>query len=161
MEESSACKESTSLAGMSAAEAKEYIFGFIATLKLTEKEILSQEAAAERWKRRMELARFQKREDLLAEAEREAAAANEKLSRLREEKRTMEESIAVMRQQLTGLAARERSIDTDLLEQELLMALGRTGDDAGMESAFQKLEKDNSADAALEALKARMKGEAP
>jgi len=63
-----------------------------------------------------------------------------------------------MRRQLPGLAARERSIDPDLLEQELLMALGQTGEEAGTERAFQKLEKEKSADEALDALKARMKG---
>jgi len=161
MEENPTNRELTSLAGMSAAEAKEYILGFITTLKLTEREILSQEDMAARWERRVELARFKKSEDLLAKAESEAGIINEKLSKLREEKRNLTECIAVMRRQIPELAARERSVDADLLEQELLMALGRTGEDAGTENAFKKLENDNSADAALEELKAKLKGDTP
>jgi hypothetical protein len=63
-----------------------------------------------------------------------------------------------MRDQVAGLAARERSIDPDLLEQEMQIALGGTlGEDVqpDLEHQFQAAE----ADAALEVLKARMKGE--
>jgi capsule polysaccharide export protein KpsE/RkpR len=61
-----------------------------------------------------------------------------------------------MREQLPGLAARERSVDPDLLEQELRIALGEdlAGDDkADLDRRFEAAE----ADAALEALKAKMK----
>jgi hypothetical protein len=57
------------------------------------------------------------------------------------------------------LAARERSIDTDLLEQELLIANGRMpGDEekARSERAFDKLETEAAAEAALAKLKAKM-----
>jgi phage shock protein A len=43
--------------GMSAAAAKEYILGLIATVKLTEKEIHSLEEEAAKWRGRVELAR--------------------------------------------------------------------------------------------------------
>ena len=78
---------------------------------------------------------------------------------LREEEISLKNGIADMRRQLPGLAARERSVDPDLLEQELLMALGQTEEEAATERAFKKLEKENAADAALEALKSKMKGE--
>jgi len=146
------------LAGMSAAAAKEYIFGFVSTLKLTEKEILSLEEDASKWKDRVELARSRGAADLLAEAEKEAERINTRLGGLREEARSLKDSIDSMRRQLPGLAARERSIDGDLLEQELLMALGRTGEEVKTDRAFKQLEKENAADAALEALKAKMNG---
>ena len=149
-----------SLSGMNAAEAKEYIFSFISTLKLTEKEIHSLEAEAAKWKGRIELARSRTMPDLAAEAEKEAEKINAKLANLLEEERELKDQIDSMRRQLPGLAARERSVDPDLLEQELLMALGRSGEaeSAETERAFKKLEKEDSADAALEALKAKMKG---
>ena len=147
----------SNLAGMSAAAAKEYILGFITTLKLTEKEIQTLEAEAAKWKSRLDLARSSGAEDLLREAGKEAERINAKLADHREEARTLKGSIEAMRRQLPGLAARERSIDPDLLEQELLMALGRTEEEAETEKAFRRLEKDNATDAALEALKARMK----
>jgi len=148
--------DSVKLGGMSAAAAKEYIFGLITTLKLTEKEIHSLEESAAKWKGRVELARSSGKNDLAVEAEREAERVEKKLAGLREEKRSLRYQIEEARRQLPGLAARERSIDPDLLEQELLMALGKTEEEAEAEKAFQKLEKDSYADSALEALKAKL-----
>ena len=147
-----------SLAGMNAAGAKEYILGFIATLKLTEKEISSLEEEAAKWKGRADLARSRGMADLLAGAEKETERVNARLYALREEAQALKGGIDSMRWQLPGVAARERSVDPDLLEQELLMELGQTGEEAKTEKAFRELEKDHAADAALEALKARMKG---
>ena len=145
------------LTGMDAAGARKYILEFITTLKLTEMDIDSLEKDAARWKNRAVLARSQDADGLVKEAESELEKVNLKLPVLREEERTLKGQIAAMRRQLPGLAARERSIDADLLEQELLTILGRTEEEAKMERAFQKLEKDKAADTALEALKARMK----
>jgi len=149
------------LTGMNASDAKEYILNIITTLKLTEKEISVMEDEAAKWKNRVDLARSKGVEDILAEAEREAEKVNSKLTGLREEALSLKSDIAEMRRQLPGLAARERSVDPDLLEQELLMALGQTEEDAATERAFKKLEKENAADTALEALKSKMKGETP
>ena len=167
-------QDPTNLAGMSAAAAKEYILGFITTLKLTEKEIHSLEGEAARWKGRLDLARTAEEPrpsasaagsrgagDLLAEAEREAERINTRLAALREEERSLKSQIDAMRRQLPGLSARERSIDPDLLEQEMLMALGQTGEEAATERSFRELEKNAAADVALEELKAKMKGETP
>jgi phage shock protein A len=142
--------------GMSAAAAKEYIFGLTATLKLTEKSIHSLEEEAVKWKGRVELARSGSKDDLISEAEREAQKVEEKLVGLREEEVSLRDQIEDVRKKLPGLAARERSVDPDLLEQKLLMALGKMGEEADTEKAFEKLEKDASADAALQALKEKM-----
>ena len=144
-----------------AAPAREYILGLITTLKLTEKEISSLEDEAAKWAERITLARSVGEAKLLAEAEREAERINGKLARLREEERTLKDEIAAIKRQLPGLNARERSVDPDLLEQELLMALGSIEREAGTERAFRELEDDISAASALEALKAKMKGNAP
>ena len=161
MEQFFAGKDSSDLTGMSAAAAKDYILGFITTLKLTEKEIQSLENEAAKWKGRIELARSRGADDLCAEAEKEAGRINVKLAGLREEERELKERIAAMRRQLPGLAARARSVDADLLEQELLMALGTTEEQAETERAFRKLENENAAAAAMEALKAKMKEDKP
>ncbi|MDR1802838.1 MAG: chromosome partitioning protein [Treponema sp.] len=147
------------LTGMSAAEAKEYILSSISTLKLTEKEIDALKEEALKWKNRVELARSKGMQDILAEAEREAERVNAKLNGLLEEALSLKNGIADMRRQLPTLAAKERSVDPDYLEQELLMALGQTEEEAATEKAFRKLEKENAADSALEALKSKMKGE--
>jgi phage shock protein A len=144
--------------GMSAAAAKEYIHGLITTVKLTEKEIHSLEEEVAKWKGRAELARSGEKNELVVEAEKEAEKAEKKLAALREEEESLRSQIEAARQKLPGLAARERSVDPDILEQELLMALGRTGEETETDRAFQKLEKDSFADAALQALKEKLKG---
>jgi phage shock protein A len=159
MKDNIANQDSTNLAGMSAAEAGDYIFAFITTLKLTEKEIRSLEDEAAKWQGRVDLARSRGMNDLLAGAEREAEAVRLKLAGLRDEAEALRNSIETIRRQLPGLAARERSIDPDLLEQELLAALGKTEEEAATDRALGKLEKDNAADAALEELKAKLKGD--
>ena len=156
MEEKLNNQDLVNLTGMKAAEAKEYILAFIATLKLTEKQIYTLEDEAAKWKGRIELARSKGMEELVAEAEREAEKINAKLSGLREEELSLKERIDVMRRQLPGLAARERSIDPDLLEQELLMALGKTEEETKTDRAFRELEKNSAAESALEALKMKM-----
>ena len=155
---SPASQDPANLFGMSAAAAKEYLFGFVATLKLAEKELLSLEEETAKWKGRADLARSKEMADLAAQAEKEADSINTRLDTVREEAQTLKGQIDSMRRQLPGLAARERSIDPDLLEQELLMALGQTEEQVKTEKAFRELEKENTADAALEALKAKMKG---
>ena len=152
--------ESIKFDRMSVAAAKEYIFGLIATLKLTEKDIHSLEEEAAKWKGRVELARSSGKNDLAFEAEKEAQRTEEKIAGLREEEMSLRNEIETIRKKLPGLAARERSVDPDLLEQELLMALGKTGEEAETDRAFEKLEKDASADAALQALKEKLKGSA-
>jgi len=147
------------LTGMSVTEAKDYILSFITTLKLTEKEIGALEEEAAKWKDRVDLARSKGMQDILAGAEREAERVNAKLNGLLEEALSLKNGIADMRRQLPALAAKERSVDPDLLEQELLMALGQTEEEAATEKAFRKLEKESAADSALEALKSKMKGE--
>jgi phage shock protein A len=143
--------------GMSVAEVKEYVLSLITTLKLTEKEIHPLEEEAAKWKGRVELARSGGKNDLASEAGREAEKAEKKLSGLREEEKSLKNQIEAIRRQLPGIAARERSIDPDLLEQELLMALGHTEEEAETERAFQKLEKEAKADSTLEALKEKLR----
>jgi phage shock protein A len=150
--------DSLKLDGMSAAEAKDYILSLITTLKLTEKGIRSLEEEAAKWKSRLELARSSEKNDLAFEAEKEAGRVEEKIVNLREEEKSLKDQIEEARRQLPGLAARERSIDADLLEQKLLFALGQTEEETETERAFKKLEREFEADSALEALKKKLEG---
>ena len=148
------------LRGMNPADAKEYIFHFIATLKLTEKSRAALEAEREKWRKREELARSKGAEDLAVEARRETERIQGKLDSLSAEEAALKAQIETMRKQLpgfAGLAARERSIDPDLLEQELNIVLGKdltAGSSPG--PALDRRFESMNADAALEALKTRM-----
>ena len=151
--------ELDSLNGMDTSAAKEYILGFISTLKLTVKELERLREEEAKWERRIILAREQGKDDLLKAAEEEMGKIISRKTELEIEAEDLKTRINKLKSQLSILPARERSIDPDLLEQELLILTGRLpGDEekAKQDRAFQQLEKESSADAALEALKARM-----
>jgi chromosome segregation ATPase len=148
------------LTGMDVAGAKEYIIHYSTALKLTEKkgEALDQELA--KWNARIALARSKGAADLANAAEQEAEKIKVQQAALSAEIAELKAQIERMRKQLPGLAARTRSIDPDLLEQELIMAAGYLpGEEekAGADRHFRDMEKD--ANAALEVLKAKMNGQ--
>lgn len=152
-------KRPEDLSGMDAAAAREYILNFITTLKLTEKKIRELDEELALWNSRISAARSQGRDDLAAEAEQRAGQIKERQAQLTGEAVELSRQIDEMRKQIPPLAARERSIDPDLLEQELLMAAGRLpGDEekAQTEGRFRELEKNIAADTALEELKEKM-----
>lgn len=147
------------LGGMDPAGAKEYILGFISTLKLTEKQVEELDAERCRWNTRIELAKSSGCADLAAEAEKELERITSRRRQLLAEIDGLQSQIAEMRRHLPLLAARERSVDPDVLEQELLMAAGYLpGEEAKAqgERLFSDLEKTAAADAALLKLKAKM-----
>ena len=147
------------LKGLTVASAKEYILGHLSALKLTEKQLQTLKEEEAKWERRAILAREQGKMDLLSEAIKEWEKITAQKAMLEKEAQDLRVRIDNLKQQLNLLPARERSIDPDLLEQELLILSGRMpGDEkeAAQDRAFQKLENESSAEAALEALKARM-----
>ena len=113
------------LKGLDVASAKEYILGHISSLKLTEKQLerLNEEEA--KWERRAILAREQGNMDLLSEAIKEWENIRNQKTTLENEAQDLRVRIDNLKQQFTLLPARERSIDPDLLEQELLILSGR------------------------------------
>ena len=152
------------LLGMTAAEGKEYIFQYLSTLKLTEKELESLSGEYEKWKNRAALAESQGKADLAAAAQKEAARIQARMETLAGEAGELKGQIERMRRQLPGLAARERSVDPDMLEQELLLALGKVpGDEetSRTDKQLASLEADAAATDALAALKAKMRKAEP
>ena len=112
-----------------------------------------------KWERRVNLAREQGKDDLLRGAEEEMEKITKRRIDLENEAADLGVRINNLKQQLSVLPAKERSIDPDLLEQELLILSGRMpGDEkeAERDRAFEKLERDASVDSALEELKAKM-----
>ena len=144
---------------MDVSGAKEYLFGLISTLKLTEKSIQDLDVDLDKWNSRVELSRLKGHPDLALEAEKEVELLKSKRQQLTLETNELRSQIEEMRQQLPLLAARERSIDPDLLEQELLITAGYLpGEEENVRKnrLFDKMEKDAAADAALSELKAKM-----
>ncbi|MDR0719419.1 MAG: chromosome partitioning protein [Treponema sp.] len=144
------------LRGLSAAEAKEYIIRYITTLKLTEKRCEELDQELVKWTSRVELARSRDSLALSLEAEEEAKKIKTRRDILKAEIAELRNQIQNMRQYLPILGAQERNIDPDLLEQEFLIALGKIpGEEIKAETDYRFEEAD--ADAALEALKAKMR----
>jgi phage shock protein A len=144
------------LRGMGVADAKEYIFHYTTTLKLTEKRHGELAGELEKWLSRVRLARSGGKEELAQAAQGQADKLQAEREALATEIADLKTQIQRMKDQLPGLAARERSIDPDLLGQELRIALGDdlSGDDkADLDGQFKAAE----ADTALEALKAKLK----
>jgi phage shock protein A len=144
---------------MNVSDAKDYIAQYATTVKLSEKQREEYAAEVARWESRISLARSKGAEELALQAEKEADRARAKQAALDMEIADLKGKIEHMRRQLPGLAARERTVDPDLLEQELLMAAGYLpGEEekAAVDSSFKALEQNASADDALAALKAKM-----
>lgn len=149
------------LSTMNPQDAKAYIAAHLATLKLTEKKRTELEGELAKWMGRISLARSKGDEALALEAEKAAERVRSDLSRIQVEEAELRSQIETMRRQLPGLAARQRTVDPDLLEQELLMASGRLpGDEAAAETErnLAKLEKESRAEAALAEFKAKLAG---
>jgi phage shock protein A len=147
------------LRGMGQAQAREYITAHLTTLKLTEKKHGELEEERAKWQSRIGLARSRGAEDLALGAEKEAARVEARRDALAQEIRELRSQIEIMRRQLPGLAARERSVDPDLLEQELLMATGLTPgseEERQVERSLEDLERSAAVDADLAALKQRL-----
>jgi phage shock protein A len=151
---------------------QEYAFSLVTQIKLNEKLLAECEADAEKWRKRAALARNSggnetrgsgTAEALAAEAEARAAASQSKAAALQAENAELRAEAEKALRALLGLAARERSVDPDLLLQELLIAAGHNPgeeQELGRERKFAELEKDAAADAALAELKAKMAGSA-
>ena len=162
--EGEAEKRIDNLSGMDAVAAKEYLAGFISTRTLTERRLTGLGEEGKRWEERVALARSRGAADLAAAAEQEVLKIREQEAALAEELAVLEGQIARMKGQLPGLAARERSVDPDLLAEELLIAAGRLpgeGERVKVERALEDMEREAAAGAALEALKAKLNRAAP
>jgi phage shock protein A len=153
--------EHEDLSGLDAAGLKDYLFGLMSTQKLTEKKIHELEEERVKWEARAALAASQNRADLAAEAKNEAEKTRSRKQELAVEAETLKTCIAEIQKNLPLAAARERSVDPDLLEQELIMAAGYLpGEESRLrtERQFRELENEKAADAALSELKAKMEG---
>jgi phage shock protein A len=138
-------------------EVKDALVQYIISLKMREKQYAELRENRAKWTSRIDVARSRGSLDLAKEAEKEVERITVKYTELEEEIAALKAQIETLRQQLPALAARDRTIDPDLLEQELLMATGHLpGEQTEAERALQNMEKDTAATAALKALKAKM-----
>jgi phage shock protein A len=147
------------LHGMDKAAALEYIGGCLSTLKLTEQKITALAADQAKWNGRIKLAGQNGRADLAQQAQAESDRIAAQKTALEAEAAALRSDIDGMKRQLPTLGAYLRSVDPDLLEQELLIARGlNPGDEeaAAADSAFNQMDKEAGVQDALAALKARM-----
>jgi phage shock protein A len=103
---------------------KEEILAHLSSLKLYEKDIAALKLDLEKWQKREALAREKGIADLTEAAGKQVAEIQAKLSGLETEAAALGNQIEEMKRNLPEMAARERSIDPDLLEQEFRIMLG-------------------------------------
>lgn len=138
--------QNVNLTGMSPEEAKRYILAHITDSNLLKKRIEEMKADLDSWKARASLAASKGIADLAAAAEAQAARVAETLAPLLAEAEGLKRDIETMKEQLPGLAARERSIDPDQLLANLQMASGEMDDPdrPRLEKSFKDAEADQS-----------------
>jgi phage shock protein A len=143
-------------------EAREYILSFITTQKLNEKKLLLQKNEREKWQNRIKLAQNSGSDDLTAQAVAACQDIENQIQSLEAENIELKTQIKSMIDQLAGLAARERSIDPDMLEQELLLLAGFTpGGALPEERKFASVEQEEAIESALRELKQKTKSVSP
>ena len=138
---------------------REYVFGYLSTLKLIEMEINGLLEEEIKWEKRISLARNSEDKDLLEYAISEWERVKIKKTALENEAAELMVTIDNLKKELMVMPAKERSVDPDLLEQELLILCGRMpGEEkqAEQDRNFEKLEKETAASAALKELKEKM-----
>jgi phage shock protein A len=154
-------QNSANIQGMLVTEAKEHILNFITTKKLNEKRLLTLKREQEKWENRVRLAQNSGADDLIAQAAAACQSIEGQIHSLEAENGELKTQIQSMIGQLPGLAARERSIDPDILEQELLLAAGFTPGEPSTDQKFTALEQREAAESALQALKQKVQPASP
>jgi phage shock protein A len=141
-------------------ETQEQLKAVMTTLKLTEKKHEELGFALSKWKKRVELARNSGQTDLQSSAEAECAQLMAQEQSLADEIAEYKEQIVKLRAELPRRAAQQRTVDTDILAQELLMAAGyNPGEEAKVaaDQAWAETEKQTAIENALASLKEKMK----
>ncbi|MDR0785267.1 MAG: chromosome partitioning protein [Treponema sp.] len=144
---------------MNASETKAYIADVLTSLKLTEKQREELASTAAIWESRVGLSRSKGDHALATAAQQEADVLKAKIAGLDAEIAVLRSEISSAKQGLTAVASRERSVDPDILQQELLIAAGRLPGDEDkvvMEQNLNDTANRESASAALAQLKAKM-----
>lgn len=140
-------------------ETKDYLAALFSTIKLSEKKRITLNEERQKWLERVELAKNKGMDDLGRQAADQAERIGSEIDQINAEIEELKQEAEKIRRSIPGEEARKRSIDPDLLEQELLMASGRmpgTEDEAALDREFENLKKNDANDLALKALKEKM-----
>ncbi len=152
--------DDTDLSGLDYPSARAYALEFMTALKTAEKALEAARQEVRMWTDRAALAASKGMANLETAARAKAGEAEAKAASLEAEKADLARKIARIREKLPVLKASERSVDADLLLAQLQMV---TGEALNPESAtlaeLDKTIRSGTADAALEELKRKLKGE--
>jgi phage shock protein A len=111
--------------GLSAAQAKQYVVSYIATLKQTQNQRKKLADDLSTWKSRVALAREKGREDLAAKAQAVVSETEDRLRTILAEERELEFQVIELKRQLDGLKHQARkSIDAEALLAQLQSVVG-------------------------------------
>jgi phage shock protein A len=132
--------EDTDLSKLDLAGAKSYILGFATSAKLGQKEIAALDVEIGVWEKRVSLAEGRGIAELAAGAKTRLEELLAKRAGIEAEVGENLKKVSRMREELSRIAARERSIDPDRLLAELQLMAGTLLDEGGLDSRFKELE---------------------
>ncbi len=137
---------------------REYLFSLLTQIKLDAKDLAAREAELKTWQQRMALAQNAGDVQLEAQVQEKIDALQQKIQVLREQAINLKKEAEQLRRDVPLAQASERSVDTDLLEQEILMSAGHSPDSDALEKIqldkkLEELERAARIDADLQALK--------
>lgn len=152
--------DDTDLSGLDYPSARAYALEFMTALKTAEKALEAAREEVRIWTDRAALAASKGMTDLESAARAKAEEAQAKAASLEAEKTDLARKIARIREKLPVLKAGERSVDADLLLAQLQMVTGEALNPGSAALAdLDETVRAGTADAALEELKRKMKGE--
>jgi hypothetical protein len=151
--------DDTDLSGLDYESARAYALEFLTSLKATDKALVQAREELAVWEGRAALAASKGLADLESAARAKADEARERIRTLEAERAETAAKVARIREKLPMVKATEKSVDADLLLAQLQMATGEALDpQAPALSELDATIKTGAADAALEELKRKLKG---
>lgn len=147
------------LGDMDTAQAREYVAAHISSLKLNQKKLFELKEEIKKWTERQRLAQAAADNELSAAAEIKLNNLHESHAALEAETAELHTLTEKLKKQLSTAGIRLRSVDPDLLLQELIIASGGMPGSEDELAAKQEQEKafsQHEADARLAELKQKM-----
>ena len=149
--------EDTDLSGLDPATAREYVHGFLTTLRLTSKRRQQLDAERRTWESRVQRAVAAGDDRLRDAARAELGRVQSELGRVAAEGAELGAQVEVLQRQLRRLPA--TAATTVDAEQLLTQLQEMVGEDAGLKADLDRLSAEQRAAAELESLKRRLRPE--
>ena len=123
--------DDTDLSGMTPEAARQYVLGFVKSLKETQRQRQKLAEELDLWNKRIELAEKEDRPELAQQAGRRVEIIREDVARLGQEEEDLKGKVGVLKESLKGLPnGFQPTVDAEQLLAQLEMAIGERDETA-------------------------------